>query len=435
MSGNRRRSIFVLFLMIVLAVGAVIAIIRISRAGESGEVVTNRQNETKIQMSWWGNDARHAYTMEGVDVFQEKNPDIEVSYRYGEWNGYEKRTKVWMESHTEADVMQINYAWLEEYSHDGTGFYDLNELSDYIDLDNFTDEEKAYGIKNGKLNALPIAMNTHTFYYNQDLLDKYGLEVPKTWDDLYRLGRVAAKDNKYAIGISKKQLFLLMIAYYEQNYGKTVFNKDGTLAIDEDGLAFILEFYKKMLDEHVLCPVDTFDRANYMSGGIVGTMCWISDTKIYCDGLAETGAKVSRGSFPKLTGAKLSGWYIKPATMWAISAGTEHPEEAAMLLNYLLNDPDMAKLQQTEKGVPVSDAAVEALNEEGLSKTNEYMAVSEMNENIDEMNLMIPSMENESIIDAFKSGADEYIFDKMTVEECAKATCKAMRDVIENMEQ
>ena len=283
MSGNRRRSIFVLFLMIVLAVGAVIAIIRISRAGESGEVVTNRQNETKIQMSWWGNDARHAYTMEGVDVFQEKNPDIEVSYRYGEWNGYEKRTKVWMESHTEADVMQINYAWLEEYSHDGTGFYDLNELSDYIDLDNFTDEEKAYGIKNGKLNALPIAMNTHTFYYNQDLLDKYGLEVPKTWDDLYRLGRAAAKDNKYAIGISKKQLFLLMIAYYEQNYGKTVFNKDGTLAIDEDGLAFILEFYKKMLDEHVLCPVDTFDRAKYMSGGIVGTMCWISDTKIYCD--------------------------------------------------------------------------------------------------------------------------------------------------------
>lgn len=435
MEENRYRSVVVLFLVFVMAVGATIAIIRISKAGDSEDSVTNRQNETKIQMSWWGNDGRHKYTMEGVDLFHEKNPDIDVIYRYGEWNGYEKRNKVWMESHTEADVMQINYAWLEEYSHDGSGYYDLNELSDYIDIDNFTDEEKEYGTKNGKLNALPIAMNTHTFYYNQDLLDKYGMDVPKTWDDLFRLGKAAAGDDRYAIGINKKQMFLLLIAYYEQSYGKNVFNQDGTLAIDEDGVAFILEFYKKMLDEHVLCPVDIFDRAKYMSGDIVGTMCWISDTKIYCDGLAETGAGVSRGSFPKLTGAKLSGWYIKPATMWAVSADTEHPEEAAKLLNYLLNDPDMAKLQQTEKGVPVSDAAIDALTEEGLSKTNEYKAATEMNEMIGELNLMIPNMENESIIDSFKSEADEYLFDKMTVEECAKATYRALNGVIEDMEK
>lgn len=428
-------NIIFIVLIIILATGMVFGIVRISMKRNSEEIITNRQNETRIQMSWWGNDGRHMYTMEGVDLFQDKNSDIAVQYRYGEWNGYEKRNKVWMESHTEADVMQINYAWIAEYSEDGTGFYDLNELSDYINLDNFTEEEKSYGMKNGRLNALPIAMNTHTFYYNQDVLDEYGVDVPDSWEALFEFGKKLAPDDKYALGMSKKQLFLLLIAYYEQSSGTAMFNEDGTISLDERGMEELLTFYKKLLDENVVCPVDTFDRAKYMSGDIVGTMCWISDTKIYCDGLAETGAKVSRGSYPLVDNAKDSGWYIKPATMWAISADTEHPVEAARLLDYLLNDPDMAKLQQTEKGVPVSDAAVDALNEEGLSETNEYKAIQDMTEHQDEMHLMIPNMENESIIDAFKSGADEYIFDKMSVSQCAKETLKAMKDIANGEEE
>ena len=90
--------------------------------------------------------------------------------------------------------------------------------------------------------------------------------------------------------------------------------------------------------------------------------------------------------------------------MWAVSADIAYPKEAALLLDYLLNDPDMAKLQQTEKGVPVSAAVIVALNEEGLSETNEYKAIQDMIAHQDEMHLMIPNMKNETIIDAFKSG-------------------------------
>ena len=53
-----------------------------------------------------------------------------------------------------------------------------------------------------------------------------------------------------------------------------------------------------------------------------------------------------------------------------------------------------------------------------------------MSEHQEEMHLMIPNMENESIIDAFKTGADEYLFDKMSAEECAEEIYKAMNDII-----
>ncbi|MBR4513936.1 MAG: carbohydrate ABC transporter substrate-binding protein [Lachnospiraceae bacterium] len=432
MKESKRYSLIIILLIVVVAVGAVISILMLTGDTNEGKVSEARPAETRLLMSWWGNDARHLYTMEGVDLYQEKTPGLSVEYRYGEWNGYEKRTKVWMESHNAADVMQINYAWLEEYSSDGSGFYDLNELAEYINLDSFTEEEKSYGVKNGKLNALPIAMNMHTFYYNQDVLDAYGLTVPESWDDLFDMAKVMKKDGKYVIGMNKKQLFLLLIAYYEQSSGKSFFNEDGSLAIDQKGIEELLVFYRRLIDEGVLCPVDRFDRADYMSGMIAGTMCWISDTKIYCDGLAETGVRVTRGLYPKLEGAERSGWYVKPATMWAINADTEHPEEAAKLLNDLLTDPDMVRLQQTEKGVPVSDAAVSVLMEEGLAETNEYKATQEMNEHISELSLIIPNMENEAIIDAFKSGADEYLFDRETAGNSAADIYKAVQEVIEN---
>lgn len=427
-------SIVILALLAVVIVAFVYTVAdkKIWRDKEDG--VNHSQNDTRILLSWWGNDGRHQYTMEGVDLFQEENPGIDVEYRYGVWRGYEKRNKVWMESNTEADVMQINFAWLQEYSPDGAGYYDLNLLSDVIDLDCFTEEELAYGTRNGKLNALPIAMNTHTFYYNKEILDAYGMDVPTTWEDLEKLGERAAEDDKYALGFSKKQLFLFLIAYYEQNHDKAFFNEDGTLAADEEDIEEVLVYYKKLVDGHVLCPIDSFERSKYLSGEIIGTMCWISDAKLYCDAPQEAGTDIVGGLFPMKPGAERTGWYIKPATMWAISADTEHPEEAAKLLDFLLNDEDMVRLQQTEKGVPVSDEAIRILSAEGLAETNEFKATENMFAHQEDLHLMIPNMENDDILNAFKTNADEYLYDKTDAGTCAAKIYADMQDVIASKE-
>ncbi len=80
---------------------------------------TSEQENVTVAYSWWGNDDRHKYTMEAIDLFEEANPSIDVKEHYGEWSGYERKNRVWMESINTADVMQINYAWLSEYSEDG----------------------------------------------------------------------------------------------------------------------------------------------------------------------------------------------------------------------------------------------------------------------------------------------------------------------------
>ncbi len=416
----------IIFLLLVMVMGTVAGC-----GNNHKKEVMRSGKQIKLEFSWWGNDERHAYTLQGVDLFQSQNPDIDVDCRYGDWSGFEKRTKVWMESHNEPDVMQINYAWLSDYSADGNGYYDLYQLADIIDLNNFKEEDLQFGVRNGKLNAIPIAFNTATIYYNQDIYDKYHLELPETWDDFFDAAKVMRQDNVYPIGMAKKQLVLFLTAYYEQTTGKALFNQDGTLNAGEEEIAYILDFYKRLLDEKVLLPIDRFSKEKFTNGEIAGSMFWASDAGMYCEGLDARDVSVVIGDYPKLQGSVRSGWYIKPATMYAISDVTKNPKEAGMLLNFLLNSEEMAEYQKTEKGVPISASAVNYLKEKGYLNSRETEANDKMLKERNQMDVMLPVMENENVINTFKSEADDYIYDKVSLEEAAKKIYQNIKQLTE----
>jgi len=384
---------------------------------ETNTVTEQKKNAVNVEFSWWGNDERHKYTMEAVDLFEESNIDIDIVERYGEWSGYERKNRVWMESNNNADVMQINYAWISEYSEDGNGYYDLYKLSDYIDLSSFDETDLAFGEVNGKLNAIPIAYNTSTVCYNKTLFEKYNLDYPKDWNDLFSVAKFFRKNDIYVVGMSKKHIFLMLIANFEQTQGKRVFDEDGKIVLTKDEVGIILDYYKKLIDEHVVMPVEEFDRGKFGKGICAASVCWISDADNYCKALTENGYDAEIGSFFMDEDAKQSGLYMKPATMYAISDITEHPEEAAKFLDYLINSENMACLQGTEKGVPVSKKALQTLKENNQLDSYGYKAYEKMLEVKDCINIMIPMMESEDLIDTFKSGADTYIYDVATREQ------------------
>ena len=188
-------------------------------ACSDGTVVKEKDKQVEITFSWWGNDDRDRYTIEAIEKFEEQNPNITVNVSYSEWSSYEMRNKVAMVSDTEADVMQINYGWLDAYSADGAGYYDLNKVADILALDNFDSTSLKYGEKNGVLNAVPIAMNTETVYIDKTVYDKYGQPVPETWDDLFKAANAMRRDGIYPMSAASKSLWLYLIAYAEQVSG------------------------------------------------------------------------------------------------------------------------------------------------------------------------------------------------------------------------
>ena len=388
--------------------------------GEDTQTIYRQDTEqTQISYAWWGNDARHQYTLTGIRVFEEKNPDIRVNHTYGVWDGYETRNQVFMKSHTNADVMQINYSWLHTYSPDGTGYYNLNFLTDELDLSRYSEADLTLGTVNGHLNAIPIAYNMPVFFYNQDIYDRYGLAIPKTWDDLFAAAERMSKDGIYPIGMVKKQMFLSMIAHFEQTTGRVLYTADGSYCGMPEDWAEMLSFYKELVDRKVIPSVSDFGATDFENGTTAGACFWASDATRYCEGLKAAGANVVIGDNLMTPGALRSGWYTKPATLYAISATTQHPKEAARFLNFLINDADMARLQGTEKGVPISERALDALKSSRQLDSLEYAAAQQILEMQEENEIMIPQLEAATVMDAFKDTADKYLYGKESLEACA----------------
>lgn len=142
--------------------------------------------------------------------------------------------------------------------------------------------------------------------------------------------------------------------------------------------------------------------------------------------MEKNGAEVIVGDYLQDAAAKKFGWCVKPATMYAISATTEYPEESAKLLEFLLNSRDMAQLQGTEKGIPISDAAKAAL--QGTQKLSGYeKQADDMRENYaDRLEILQPVLENESVYDGFKVNADYYIYDKLSEDEVVEKLYEAI---------
>ena len=383
----------------------------------SKPVVINQEEYTEISLSWWGNDARTEYTLAAVKKFEELNPDIRVKCSYSEWSGYQTRYKIQMMSDTESDVMLINFNWLDKYSKDGNGYYNIYDLKENFDLSQFSESELAFGVRNGKLNAVPIALNTQTAYYNKTIYDRYGLALPESWEDLFDAAQVMNGEN-YPISMPAKSAMFFITAYTEQQSGKTFMTEDGQLGFGKEDLTTMLDFYTRLINSKVMPQVEYFDKNGIRNGSYGGAMAWLSDAENYMGPAREEGYEIVVGSYVGCSEG-VKGWYTKPATLYAVSAQTEHPREAALLLDFLLNSDEISELQGIEKGIPLSRSSRDYLEKHDKLKGLHYDAFLLMSENIDSMALINPFMEDSDMLDIFQDACNAVLYGKATAEEKA----------------
>lgn len=402
----------------ILAVTGSIALLASSSCSNSEPVVTQQSKQVQLNLSWWGTDARNKYTIQAVELFEEKYPDIKVNCSYSEWSGYEERSKIQMRSNTEADVMQINFSWLSQYSEDGEGYYDIKELRNF-NLSNFSDDVLEYGIKNDRLNAVPIAMNAETIYINQDIYDSYGLDTPQTWDDFFKAAEVMKKDGIYPVSGASKSIWLYLIAHTEQVSGKKII-KDNKLNFKAKDFQNMIEFYKELVDESVIPQLEHYDNKEIAKETYAGCIAWVSDATNYFGNMIEDGKNIITADYTTLDGENVGeGWYAKPATMYAVSKNTEHPREAGLLLDFLMNSPEMAELQGVEKGIPLSNSAKKTIEKNYMLYGIQYEASQKMDGC--QLAELSPVLENNSLIDDFFAACNDVLYDKATSQDASKS--------------
>src|SRR5690606_37904885 len=69
---------------------------------------------------------------------------------------------------------------------------------------------------------------------------------------------------------------------------------------------------------------------------------------------AASGHELELLRFPGETEFDRTGMYFKPAMYYSVSATSEHPEESAKFVDFLLNDPEAAAIMLTDRGLPAN---------------------------------------------------------------------------------
>lgn len=344
-------------------------------AATQTEAQAAADEEVVLSISWWGGDSRHDATIKAIEAFEEKHPNIKVEPQYGAWGGWLEQLSVQMAGSTEPDVMQINWNWIYEFSKDGNGFADLNQYSDVIDLTQYPESLLQEMTIDGKLQGIPVSTTGKVFYWNKSTFDKAGIAVPSSFEEMIAAGKIFQEklgDDYYPMALTSYEQMLIMTYYLQQKYDKP-WIADGKVNFTEDEVAEGIAFIRMLEDSHVMPTqqkligdgADTMDKnPNWMNGKYAGFYEWDSSQAKFANALDE-GQEFVMGGYPYDYGdTKVAT--VKISMAFAVSAHSKHPKEAAMLIDFLLNDPEGIKIMALERGIVANANAQSILEGEGL---------------------------------------------------------------------
>jgi len=406
------------------------------------------QTPVTLRVQWWGGDDRHAATLKAIEAFHKKYSWITIQPEYGGWDGHKDKVATQISGGTAADVLQVNYDWLSTFSKDGTGFYDLEKLKDIIDLSNWDDATLNFGKSNGVLNAIAVSNTGRSLFYNKTTFDKLGVAIPNSWESLIEAGKqFKAKDpTKYPFDLDTGTGFpglYMAIVYEQQKTGKEFLSQDGKLGMTAAELKDALDFYKTLEDNHVIRNQKTRmndsgetplnETSKFIDGSVAGVLEWSSSIGKYEKVLTENKNKqeLVLGDLPMLKDAKISGWYMKPSLLFAINGKTKYPQQSALFLNWLLNDPESSKLLGTTRGIPSGKAALAALQGTKALKGITYQATQQIANC--KPTLVSPYMENSTLKDAYKIAVESVSYGTATTEKSAQTLYDTMNSALEEL--
>lgn len=339
------------------------------------QVADDAKEPVTIKFSWWGGDSRHEATLAAIEKFEETYDWITVKPQYGAWSGWEESMATAFATGTAPDVNQINWNWITSFSSDGSVFKDINDYSDTIKLGNFSQSSLDLCTLAGKLQAIPVSMTGRIFYWNKTTFENAGISIPTTLDDLYAAGETFKNtlgDDYYPIALGEYDRMILMVYYLESVYGKAWVEND-ELQYTAEEIQKGLEFIQSLEDAHVTPSIQTItgDGADsldknpkWMEGKYAGIFEWDSSASKFQKALAE-GQEFVVGEYMADMG-EYQGGYAKVSLAFAISETTEHPEECALLIDFLLNEDAGAEIMKSERGIPLSKNGLMVCLDKGL---------------------------------------------------------------------
>lgn len=326
----------------------------------------------ELRIAWWGSQNRHDRTIAVIEQFEQLYPNIDVVFEFAGWADY------WTLMSTQAaggnlpDIMQQDYARLEEWVSRGL----LAPLDDYVadgtfDFSNVSESSLAGGRLGGKLYGVNLGTNSMMIVIDADKLAEAGMEVPNPDWTFSEFEQVATELHEklgiygFSGALSNEQLWKNVYL----SLGQWVYNEDGTALGYEDDQPFIdyLNMVKRLQDAGV---TQTREQELATGGGSVETDLIVTGrsamTFLWSNQIVALANAAGEGRnfillpMPRPEGGA-SANYLKPSMFFSITSQARHPKEAAMFIDFFTNNIEANETLMAERGVPISSEVRTAL--------------------------------------------------------------------------
>lgn len=211
----------------------------------------------------------------------------------------------------------------------------IKPMQDFIDEEKYDtsqleDNLLAYYTVDGKLNSMPFNSSTPLLYYNKDMFEKAGVEVPKSLEEMKTVGKKLKESGVTDMPISFS-VYGWWIDQFMNKQGLDLFdNENGRKANPEKsvfeengGVTNILKAWKELADEGIAPNVGKQGGIPEFNSG-TSAMTFASTASL-TQILSEVGDRFEVGTayFPKVKDSDKNGVSIGGASLYAINSGDE----------------------------------------------------------------------------------------------------------------
>lgn len=182
---------------------------------------------------WWANF---------VDSFNTDNPDINLNVEVVSWNDIYTVVNTRIQGNNAPDVLNIDV--FADYQADGL----LLPAQDYVSEETYAKMYPSFleqSVVDDVVWAVPDLASARAMYYNKDILEAAGVEVPTTWEELTAACEAikAYDDSIYPWGIDMTtDEGQAAFAYYTWNNGGGFVDENGEWALNSDANVEAIEY-------------------------------------------------------------------------------------------------------------------------------------------------------------------------------------------------
>ncbi|MGR9173036.1 ABC transporter substrate-binding protein [Rhizobiales bacterium] len=268
--------------------------------------------------------------------------------------------RLWLAAgNTDVDVYQTDVIWAPQLADQ---FVDLKDATKDV-VGDFFPAIVASQTVNGRLVALPLYTDAPALFYRKDLLEKYGKQPPKTWDEMEATAKEIQEKERAAgqkdlwgyvfQGNAYEGLTCDALEWVKSSGGGQIIETDGTISINNEKAAAALNRAKGWVGtispSGVLAYQEEESRGVWQTGNAVFMRNWP-----YAYALGNGADSPVKGKFDVTTlpvaaegdkpSSTLGGWNL------AVSKYSKNPDAAIELVKFLTS-----KDSQKQRAIELSN--------------------------------------------------------------------------------